>query len=48
MSNAYSPIPELNLLKEFEDEFGASGYADGFELLDYDDKGDLVREQRRD
>ncbi|ADI07116.1 hypothetical protein SBI_03995 [Streptomyces bingchenggensis BCW-1] len=38
MSNAYSPIPELNLLKEFDDKFGAEGYADGFELLDYDDK----------
>ncbi|MFD8383797.1 hypothetical protein ACFV2X_35685 [Streptomyces sp. NPDC059679] len=38
MSNAYSPIPELNLLKEFDDKFGAEGYADGFELRDYDDK----------
>jgi hypothetical protein len=35
MSEAYSPIPELNLLKEFDDRIGPVGYSDGFELREY-------------
>lgn len=35
MSEAYSPIPELNLLKEFSDRIGPVYYSDGFELLEY-------------
>lgn len=34
MSNAYSPIPELNLLKEFEDHV-KDWYSHGFSLRDY-------------
>ncbi|OPF83806.1 hypothetical protein VT50_0203200 [Streptomyces antioxidans] len=41
MDNPYSPIPELNLLRKFDDRFGTHSYADGFELLDYDDKNEL-------
>ncbi|MEV0116529.1 hypothetical protein AB0H77_25305 [Streptomyces sp. NPDC050844] len=33
----YSPIPELNLLKEFDESpAGRSGFADGFEFYTYD------------
>ncbi|MGW2629669.1 hypothetical protein ACWC2K_10090 [Streptomyces chattanoogensis] len=35
MTDAYSPIPELNLLKEFEERVGAHRYADGFSLLHF-------------
>ncbi|GAB3995730.1 hypothetical protein GCM10029992_13770 [Glycomyces albus] len=35
MSEAYSPIPELNLLKEFADRIGPVFYSEGFELLEY-------------
>jgi hypothetical protein len=35
MSEAYSPIPELNLLKEFEDRIGPVYYSEGFELRGY-------------
>ncbi|WP_329559444.1 hypothetical protein OG711_14650 [Streptomyces uncialis] len=35
MSEAYSPIPELNLLKDFEGRIGRVYYSDGFELREY-------------
>ncbi|MFF2507542.1 hypothetical protein ACFVTY_29785 [Streptomyces sp. NPDC058067] len=35
MSDAYSPIPELNLLKEFQDSLGGQFFAPGFELFEY-------------
>lgn len=35
MSDAYSPVPELNLLKAFDDQIGRVYYSDGFELLEY-------------
>ncbi|MGW7076197.1 hypothetical protein [Streptomyces sp. NPDC054866] len=35
MGTAYSPIPELNLLKEFHDGPGKAGFADGFEMYEY-------------
>ncbi|MBL1118420.1 hypothetical protein JK364_39555 [Streptomyces sp. 110] len=36
MSNsAYSLIPELNLLKEFEERMGREPFSDGFELFEY-------------
>ncbi|WP_433696848.1 hypothetical protein [Nocardiopsis sp. CA-288880] len=35
MSEAYSPIPELNLLKEFERRIGPVHYSEGFELREY-------------
>ncbi|MET7986940.1 MULTISPECIES: hypothetical protein [unclassified Streptomyces] len=35
MSEAYSPVPELNLLKEFQDRLGPVFYAEGFELCEY-------------
>lgn len=35
MSNAYSHIPELNLLKEFDDSLGGQFFAPGFELMKY-------------
>jgi hypothetical protein len=31
----YPPVPELNLLKEFDDRIGPVFYSDGFELLEY-------------
>ncbi|MEV7095376.1 hypothetical protein AB0M80_21290 [Amycolatopsis sp. NPDC051045] len=37
MSDAYSPIHELNLLKQFEDEVPAFNL-EGFELREYNDK----------
>ncbi|WP_310719849.1 hypothetical protein [Streptomyces lydicus] len=36
MSNTYSPVPELNLLKEFQDSLGGQFFAPGFELFKYD------------
>ncbi|MEU9126391.1 hypothetical protein AB0C96_42480 [Streptomyces sp. NPDC048506] len=36
MSDAYSPIPELNLLKEFQDGLGGQFFSPGFELIEYD------------
>lgn len=35
MPDAYSPIPELNLLKEFHDGPGKAGFSDGFEMYEY-------------
>ncbi|WRZ88416.1 hypothetical protein OHB54_04725 [Streptomyces sp. NBC_01007] len=35
MRKAYSPVPELNLLKEFEDRIGPVHYSEGFELCEY-------------
>lgn len=35
MSEAYSPVPEPNLLKEFADRIGPVFYSDGFELHEY-------------
>ncbi|MFF1709088.1 hypothetical protein [Streptomyces sp. NPDC058268] len=35
MGNAYSPIPELNLLKEFHDGPGKAGFSAGFEMYEY-------------
>ncbi|MEU0810824.1 hypothetical protein [Streptomyces sp. NPDC005970] len=32
MSDVYSPVPELNLLKEFENRLGRVWYSEGFEL----------------
>lgn len=37
MSDAYSPIPELNLLKELQERLAGQYFAAGFGLLDYDD-----------
>lgn len=36
MTAAYSPIPELNLLKEFSDGPGEGDFSDGFEFYAYD------------
>jgi hypothetical protein len=38
---SYSPVPELNHLKTFQERAGGSYYADGFALTDYDDKSGL-------
>ena len=38
---SYSPVPELNLLKAFQEATGRAYYADGFALTDYDDKSGL-------
>jgi hypothetical protein len=35
MSDVYSPIPELNLLKEFQNRIGQIWYSAGFELCEY-------------
>ncbi|MFC4014431.1 hypothetical protein ACFOY2_44920 [Nonomuraea purpurea] len=35
MSAIFSPIPELNLLKEFEDSLDGEPYSYGFELFEY-------------
>ncbi|WP_051877089.1 hypothetical protein [Streptomyces natalensis] len=35
MSNAYSPVPELNGLKEFDERCGSEYYANGFELVEF-------------
>ncbi|WP_416972723.1 hypothetical protein [Streptomyces sp. 4F14] len=42
MTTPYSPVPELNLLKEFQDEFGYEDFADGFGLTQYGDLSGLV------
>jgi hypothetical protein len=36
VSDAYSPVPELNRLKEFDERIGNHYYANGFELLEFD------------
>ncbi|MFB7241740.1 hypothetical protein CW362_00535 [Streptomyces populi] len=36
MNESYSPVPELNLLKEFQDRLGPVFYSEGFELVEYD------------
>ncbi|MCO8277125.1 hypothetical protein M1L60_41780 [Actinoplanes sp. TRM 88003] len=41
----YSPVPELNLLKAFQDEAGYGQHSDGVGLDDYDDKSGLSAEQ---
>lgn len=38
----YSPVPELNLLKAFQDEVGYEAYADGFGLDDFGDRSGLA------
>ncbi len=35
MGATFSPIPELNLLKEFEDSLDGEPYSRGFELFEY-------------
>ncbi|MFF4535234.1 hypothetical protein [Streptomyces aureus] len=35
MNDSYSPVHELNLLKEFEDRLGPVFYSEGFELGEY-------------
>lgn len=35
MSDAYSPVPELNLLSKFEESLGGQFFAPGFELFEY-------------
>ncbi|MET8976990.1 hypothetical protein ABZX85_15350 [Streptomyces sp. NPDC004539] len=42
MTITYSPVPELNLLKDFEDEVGYENFADGFGLTEYGDVSGLV------
>lgn len=42
MDNAYSPVPELNLLKKFQDRYGFEDYADGFGLIEFGDASGLV------
>lgn len=37
----YSPVPELNLLKAFQDEVGYESYAEGFGLDDFGDRSGL-------
>lgn len=34
-SSAHSPVPELNLLKEFEERMDWEPFSDGFELFEY-------------
>lgn len=41
MGAGYSPVAELNLLKELQDEVGRMYLADGFELLEYGDDSGL-------
>jgi hypothetical protein len=41
VATTYSPVPELNLLKEFQDRAGFERYADGFGLTDYNDTSGL-------
>ncbi|WP_329589752.1 hypothetical protein OG298_15875 [Streptomyces sp. NBC_01005] len=36
MNDAYSPVPELNSLKEFQDSLEGQFFAPGFELFKYD------------
>lgn len=42
MTDAYSPVPELNRLMEFQDEVGYGQYADGFGLDDWNDTSGLA------
>ncbi|MEX3105965.1 MULTISPECIES: hypothetical protein [unclassified Streptomyces] len=42
MNTTYSPVPELNLLKDFQDEVGYENFADGFGLTEYGDVSGLV------
>ncbi|MGY0061147.1 hypothetical protein ACWY4P_32165 [Streptomyces sp. LZ34] len=35
MSAAYSPVPELNLLKELEDRVGGENISTGFDLREF-------------
>ncbi|MFW5417809.1 hypothetical protein J0910_14455 [Nocardiopsis sp. CNT-189] len=35
MNGAYSPVPELNALREFEDGLGGGFFSPGFELFEY-------------
>jgi hypothetical protein len=42
MNASYSPVPELNLLKELQDRLGFENYAEGFGLSDYDDDSGLA------
>ncbi|WP_406258418.1 hypothetical protein OIA45_01705 [Streptomyces chartreusis] len=42
MPTEYSPVAELNLLKEFQDGVGYENYADGFGLSEYGDMSGLV------
>ncbi|MFD3374134.1 MULTISPECIES: hypothetical protein [unclassified Streptomyces] len=42
MDIAYSPVAELNLLKDFQDRVGYENYADGFGLTEYGDISGLV------
>lgn len=41
MAAPYSPVPELNLLKELQDRLAGGYIADGFELIDYGDDSGL-------
>ena len=42
MDATYSPVPELNLLKELQDRLGFENYAEGFGLSDYNDNYGLA------
>ncbi len=42
MNSAYSPVAELNLLKELQDRLGFENYAAGFGLTDFGDISGLV------
>ncbi|WP_067841277.1 hypothetical protein [Nocardia lijiangensis] len=42
MNIQYSPVEELNLLKELQDGLGFESYADGFGLTDFGDISGLV------
>ncbi|AJT70078.1 hypothetical protein T261_8485 [Streptomyces lydicus] len=35
MTDAYSPVPELNSLKEFDERTGNEFYANGFQLVEF-------------
>ncbi|MEU9110360.1 hypothetical protein AB0D04_00865 [Streptomyces sp. NPDC048483] len=49
MSDAYSPIPELNLLKEFEERVGVHSYADGFSMNGFEyNRKDCLGSSARD
>src|SRR5690349_10361889 len=38
----YSPVPELNLLKGFQDEYGYESYSECFGLGDWNDVSGLI------
>ncbi|MEU3618905.1 hypothetical protein ABZ725_42275 [Streptomyces sp. NPDC006872] len=42
MNNAYSPVEELNLLKDFQDKVGYENFAGGFGLTEFGDISGLV------